>query len=65
MVLFAPELNATRRWLFVAGVSVQPSEITKLSLVVFLAFQIERNLGRVSSRDSCSLPASLPGSRPA
>jgi cell division protein FtsW len=50
-VLFGPELNATRRWLFVAGVSVQPSEIAKLALVVFLAFQIERHKERVSSRE--------------
>ena len=51
LVLFAPELNATRRWLFVAGVSVQPSEIAKIALVVFLAFLIERNLDRVSTRE--------------
>ncbi len=58
LVLFAPELNATRRWLFVAGVSVQPSEIAKLALVVFLAFQIERHLERVSSRELL-LPAGI------
>lgn len=41
-VLFAPPLNATRRWLFVGGVSVQPSEIAKLAVVLFLAYLIER-----------------------
>src|SRR5687768_12776579 len=36
-VLFAPELNNTRRWIFLAGVSIQPSELAKLALVPFLA----------------------------
>ncbi len=50
-VLFAPELNATRRWLFIAGVSVQPSELAKLALVPFLAYQIDRKRDRVNSRE--------------
>ena len=41
-VLFAPPLNATRRWLFVGGVSVQPSELAKVAVVLFLAYLIER-----------------------
>jgi cell division protein FtsW len=41
-VLFAPELNETHRWLFLGGVSLQPSELAKLALVVFLAYQLER-----------------------
>jgi cell division protein FtsW len=41
-VLFAPQLNQTHRWLFVGGLSVQPSELAKLALVVFLAYQLER-----------------------
>jgi cell division protein FtsW len=41
-VLFAPMLNESRRWLFVAGFSFQPSELSKLALVLFLAYQIDR-----------------------
>jgi cell division protein FtsW len=41
-VLFAPTLNATRRWFFVGGISVQPSELAKLALVPFVAFFIDR-----------------------
>ncbi|HVS66598.1 MAG TPA: putative lipid II flippase FtsW [Thermoanaerobaculia bacterium] len=41
-VLFAPMLNETRRWLFVGGISIQPSELAKLALVLFLAYQIDR-----------------------
>ena len=57
-VLFAPELNATRRWFFVGGVSIQPSELAKLALVPFLAYQIERKLDRVNTRDLL-LPVAL------
>jgi cell division protein FtsW len=46
--LFAPPLNQTHRWLFVAGVSLQPSELAKLALVVFLAYQLERKADRVN-----------------
>lgn len=50
-VLFAPQLNQTHRWFFLAGVSVQPSEIAKLALVVFLAYQLERKPDRVNQRE--------------
>lgn len=50
-VLLAPELNATRRWFFVGGVSVQPSELAKLALILFLAYQIEKKQDRVNSRE--------------
>jgi Bacterial cell division membrane protein len=57
-VLFAPELNATRRWFFVAGVSVQPSELAKLALIPFLAYLIEKREEQVNSA-SYLLPAML------
>ncbi|MFL6194933.1 MAG: putative lipid II flippase FtsW [Thermoanaerobaculia bacterium] len=47
-VLFSPQLNATRRWFFVGGVSVQPSELAKLALIPFIAYQIERKQERVN-----------------
>jgi cell division protein FtsW len=47
-VLFAPKLNETHRWIFIAGISVQPSEIAKLALVPFLAWQLERKGDRVN-----------------
>jgi cell division protein FtsW len=47
-VLFSPQLNATRRWFFVGGISVQPSELAKLALIPFLAYQIEKKQERVN-----------------
>ncbi len=49
--LFGPTLNNTRRWLFVGGLSIQPSELAKLVLIAFFAYQIERKLERESQRD--------------
>ncbi len=54
-VLSAPVLNGVRRWLFVAGFSFQPSELAKLVLVVFLAYQIERKRDRLASA-ACLVP---------
>jgi cell division protein FtsW len=51
VLLFGPEWNATRRWFFLAGVSVQPSEMAKLALIPFLAFLIERKEGQVNRWD--------------
>ncbi len=61
LVLFGPELNSTRRWLFLGGVSIQPSELAKLALVPFLAYQIERKLERVNSRDLLLPTATVTG----
>src|ERR1700730_19187498 len=47
-VLFSPQLNGTRRWYFLAGVSLQPSELAKLALVPFLAYQIDKKQGEVN-----------------
>ena len=48
-VLFSPQLNGTRRWFFLAGLSLQPSELAKLALIPFLAYQIDKRQGEVNS----------------
>jgi cell division protein FtsW len=47
-VLFSPQLNGTRRWFFLAGLSLQPSELAKLALIPFLAYQIDKKQGEVN-----------------
>ncbi|MEM8964068.1 MAG: putative lipid II flippase FtsW [Acidobacteriota bacterium] len=47
-VLSAPTLNNTKRWLFVGGVSIQPSELAKLALVLYLAYQIAKKRERLN-----------------
>jgi cell division protein FtsW len=57
-VYFMPQLNSTQRWIFLGGFSIQPSELAKLALIPFIAYQIERKDGDVS-RPSFLLPAGL------
>ena len=47
--LLGPSLNQTQRWFFIAGVSVQPSELAKLALVPYIAYQIDRKADRLES----------------
>jgi len=42
VLIFGEERNFARRWLDIAGVSVQPSEIARFAMIVFLADSISR-----------------------
>ena len=44
--LFGVEVNGARRWLRFAGISVQPSELAKLAVVLYLAAYVGRHLGK-------------------
>jgi cell division protein FtsW len=57
-VLFAPERNATHRWFYLGGMSVQPSELAKLALIPFLAYLIEKKDEQVNQA-SFLVPAAL------
>ena len=48
-VLFMPALNNSHRWFFIGGLSIQPSEIAKLVLIPFVAYQIDRKADRINS----------------
>ncbi|MGE0638706.1 MAG: putative lipid II flippase FtsW [Thermoanaerobaculia bacterium] len=60
-VLFAPQWNATRRWFFIGGISIQPSELAKLALVPFLAFFLDRRDDAIApaNRRDVLLPVAL------
>ncbi len=49
-VLNMPSHNRTHRWLRVGDLSIQPSELAKVMLVFFLAYQIDRKWGSVNQR---------------
>ena len=58
VLLVGPVLNGTRRWFVLGPLSVQPSEIAKLALVPFVAYQLERKADRVN-RPELLLPVGL------
>jgi len=46
LAVFAfPRINGAHRWIKFAGFSIQPSEISKLALVIFLAYFLEKHAG--------------------
>ena len=46
-VLFGDARNGATRWLNVAGLGVQPSELAKVAIVIFIAALLERRMDRV------------------
>jgi cell division protein FtsW len=50
MAVFAfPRINGAHRWIRFSGFSIQPSEISKLALVIFLAYFLEKRAGEEHS----------------
>ncbi|MFL6336432.1 MAG: putative lipid II flippase FtsW [Pyrinomonadaceae bacterium] len=52
-------INGARRWIRLAGFSLQPSEISKLALAIFLARFLERRAGREGEFWATFVPAIL------
>ena len=42
LALLQPELNGTKRWILLGGLSFQPSELAKLAVVLYVAYQVAR-----------------------
>ncbi len=55
-VFFFPEINGARRWIRIGGFSIQPSELAKIALPVFLAYYLVKNEERVTDLKSTVLP---------
>src|SRR6266850_1018352 len=49
-VLFMPPVNNARRWFGIAGIGVQPSELSKLAAIFFIAALLERRMHRLNDR---------------
>jgi len=57
LAVFAfPEINGASRWIRFGGFSLQPSEIAKISLPVFLAYFLVRNEDQVGDLKTTVLP---------
>jgi cell division protein FtsW len=58
-VLFGPPVNNARRWFSVGGLGIQPSELAKLSAIVFIAALLERRMHRINEVRYALLPISI------
>jgi len=47
-VLFREPINGTRRWFGVGGIGVQPSELAKMTAILFCAALLERRMDRIN-----------------
>ena len=43
-VFFGPAINGTRRWFAIGGVGIQPSELAKVAVILFVAAALERRM---------------------
>ena len=59
VVLFLRPVNETHRWLRIGALSFQPAELAKLTLVLFLAYHLERRAERINEFLTGLFPALL------
>ncbi|PYS87021.1 MAG: putative lipid II flippase FtsW [Acidobacteria bacterium] len=55
-VFFFPEINGARRWIRFGAFSIQPSEIAKIALPVFLAYFLVKNQEKVGDLKATVFP---------
>ena len=58
-VLFSPPVNSARRWFSLGGLGIQPSELAKLSAIVFIAALLERRMHRINELGYSLIPIAL------
>src|SRR5262245_48120917 len=56
LVFFLAASANTHRWITLPGFSIQPSELAKLALILFLAHFLERRKGRVNDAAFTLIP---------
>jgi cell division protein FtsW len=55
-VLFREPINGTRRWFGFGGIGVQPSELAKMTAILFCAALLERRMDRINEVRYALLP---------
>ncbi len=58
-VLFGPSRNGATRWLVVGSLGIQPSELAKVTLIIFMAALLERRMERIDDVRYSLLPIGI------
>jgi cell division protein FtsW len=58
-VLFGRPVKGATRWLNIWGLGIQPSELAKIAVVIFVAALLERRMDRVNEPSHALLPIAL------
>ena len=58
-VLFSAPVNGTRRWFGIGGLGIQPSELAKMTAVLFTALILERRMHRIDDLRYSMLPIAI------
>jgi cell division protein FtsW len=58
-VLFAPRVNGATRWLGLGPLGVQPSELAKVAIIIFMAALLERRMERIDDLGYSLLPIAV------
>jgi cell division protein FtsW len=61
LVLFLPAVNGVHRWIRLGPLSLQPAELCKLAVIVYLAYAIDRRQGRMQEPGAMVAPLLLMG----
>jgi cell division protein FtsW len=58
-VLFGPPVNGASRWLGVGPLGVQPSELAKIVVIIFIAALLERRMDQVPDSPAALMPVGI------
>jgi cell division protein FtsW len=58
-VLFSPPVNGATRWLAIGPLGIQPSELAKLGIIVFVAALLERRMDRIDDVGYSLVPIAI------
>ncbi|HEY7291270.1 MAG TPA: putative lipid II flippase FtsW [Vicinamibacterales bacterium] len=59
LVLFRSPINSARRWIGIGGIGIQPSELSKLTAIFFIAALLERRMHRIDDVKYALLPIGI------
>jgi len=57
--MFMPAIGHTNRWLFFFGLRFQPSELAKISLILFIAKYLSRKKEKINELSSLAVPIAI------